>query len=72
MKLFIIHWYYSNHTERSRSREADSWVTAEELPTLYGIRCTSCSQVPYPVHTNKSYLSKIHFDIIYSPTSWSS
>jgi hypothetical protein len=72
MELFIVQWYYTNHTERSRFREADTWVAGEELPTLYGIRRTSRSQVPYPVHTNKFYLCKIHFDIIYSPTSWSS
>jgi hypothetical protein len=39
-----------------------------------------CSQEPStalytqtnPIHTNPSYLSKIHFNIVHQPTSWSS
>jgi hypothetical protein len=31
----------------------------------------STGPYPEPIHTTPSYLSKIHFNIVHPPTSWS-
>jgi hypothetical protein len=64
------------------SSEAVNCAATQELPTIlwdpkvhYRVHnspplVSILSQID-PVHTNPSYLSKIYFNIVHSPTSWS-
>jgi hypothetical protein len=67
--------------ELSPSSEAATCTATQELPnTLWNQKVhyrvyNSSPLVPIlnqtnPVHTTRSYLSKIYLNIIYSPTSW--
>jgi hypothetical protein len=69
--------------ELGRAWEAASRLVTQEIPKIsWNPKFHYCVHkspplVPIlshinPVHTIQSYLSKIHFDIIYPPTSWSS
>jgi hypothetical protein len=69
--------------ELSSSWEATNCTATQELPSTlwnpkaYYLVHRSPPLVPIlnqisPVHITPSYLSKIHFNIIYPPTSWSS
>jgi hypothetical protein len=68
-------------TELSPSREAANSAATQEVPSIlwnpkihYRVH-KSPPLVPIqiqinPIHTIPSHLSKIHFNIVYSPTSW--
>jgi hypothetical protein len=69
--------------ELSPSLEASNCAATQELPSILRNPvvhyCVHKSPPPVPIlsqinqiHTNSSYLSEIHFDIIHPPTSWSS
>jgi hypothetical protein len=74
---------YTNFMEPSPSWEAVDCAATQEIPNIlwnpkvhYRVHKTPplvpvLSQI-YPVRTALTYLSKIHFNIIHSPTSWSS
>jgi hypothetical protein len=69
-------------TERSTSWEAANCAATQELPSIlrnskvhHSVH-KSPPLVPIlsqfdPVYTIRSYLSKIHFNIVHPPTSWS-
>jgi hypothetical protein len=67
--------------ELSRSSEAVDCAATQELRSvLWNTKVNYRDQAPstgpysepdHPVHTIPSYLSKIHFNIVHSPTSWS-
>jgi hypothetical protein len=65
--------------ELSLSWEASNCAAIQEIPSNFKEPegSSPCSQEPStgqfdPVPTIPSYLSKIHFNIIHPPTSWSS
>jgi hypothetical protein len=69
--------------ELSPSREAASCAATQELPSIFmepiGSYSVHKSPPLFPIlsqinliHTIPSYLSKIHFNIVHPPMSWSS
>jgi hypothetical protein len=69
--------------EPSPTWEAASSAVTQELPNIFlylkihYLVQKSTPLVPTlsqinPIHTTPSYLSKIHFNIVHPPTSWSS
>jgi hypothetical protein len=83
LRTYVTCNMLTNYMELSHSREAASYAAIQELPRiLWNIKVhyrvhKSPLLVPIlsqinPIHTIRSYDSKIDFNIIHSPMSWSS
>jgi hypothetical protein len=76
-------WRWANSMRVNPSWETLSWAATQEFPNILWNPKVYCRRHKYPplasapselnpVHITSSYLLNIHFNIILSPTSWSS